>query len=86
MTNATITRHEKPSTGSHLIEAECGKHRAHIWVSSHHVMVCCLNASHRAWGGLGKRFDTIEDAFASYKSAAMQAILRTAADALREHA
>lgn len=83
MTTALITRHEQPAPGSHLIEAECGKHRAHVWVSPQHVMVCCLNASHRAWGGLGKRFATLDEAFAGYKSAGMQAILRAVSDTLR---
>lgn len=67
---------------SHLFEITCGKQSAHIWVSPHHVMVCNLNASHRAWGGLGKRFDTLQDAMSGYKSAAMKAIIQAAAEAL----
>ena len=67
---------------SHLFELTCGKRSAHIWVTPHYAMVCNLNASHRAWGGLGKRFDNLEAALAGYKSAAMRAMIQTAAAAL----
>ena len=67
---------------SHLFELTCGKQSAHIWVTPHYAMVCNLNASHRAWGGLGKRFDSLEAALAGYKSAAMRAMIQTAAAAL----
>lgn len=77
-----ITRHER-TADSHLFELNCGKQSAHVWVSPLHVMVCNLNASHRVWGGLGKRFDNIEHAFTGYKSAAMRAMLQAVADTLR---
>lgn len=67
---------------SHLFELTCGKQSAHIWVTPHYAMVCNLNASHRAWGGLGKRFDSLEAALTGYKSAAMRAMIQTAAAAL----
>ena len=67
--------------GSRLFELTCGKQSAHIWVTSHHVMVCNLNASHRAWGRLGKRFDNLEAALSGYKSAAMRAMIQAAASA-----
>lgn len=67
---------------SALFELVCGKQSAHIWVTPHYTMVCNLNASHRAWGGLGKRFDSLQDAMAGYKSAAMRAMIQTAAEAI----
>ena len=79
--NAIITNQVKTADG-HIFELTCGKQSAHIWVSAHHVMVCNLNASHRAWGGLGKRFNNIEAALTGYKSAAMRAMIKTAAAAI----
>ena len=76
-----ITKQAKQND-SHLFEITCGKKTAHIWVSPFNVMVCCLNASHRAWGGLGKRFDSLQDAINGYKSAEMKAIIQTAAEAI----
>lgn len=76
-----ITKQVKQNDSS-LFELTCGKQSAHIWVSPNHVMVCNLNASHRAWGGLGKRFDSLEAALAGYKSAAMRAMIQTAAASL----
>jgi len=73
----TITRHDKID-GSHLLKLTCGKHGAQIWVAPWYVQVCSLNASHRAWGGLGKRFDSLQAALASYKSTAMQAMIQVA--------
>lgn len=67
---------------SHIFELTCGKQSAHIWVTPHYAMVCNLNSSHRAWGGLGKRFDNLEAAMAGYKSASMRAMIQTAADAI----
>ena len=80
--NVNLAKHER-TADSHLFELTCGKQSAHVWVSPFHVMVCNLNASHRAWGGLGKRFDNIEQAFTGYKSSAMRAMLQAVANALR---
>lgn len=76
--NAIITDQIRQND-SVMFEISCGKKSAHIWVRPNLVMVCCLNASHRAWGGLGKRFDSIEAAIAGYKSAEMKSILEAAA-------
>jgi hypothetical protein len=76
-----ITSQTKTADG-HIFEMTCGKQSAHIWVSAHHVMVCNLNASHRAWGGLGKRFNDLEAALNGYKSAAMRAMIQTASAAI----
>ncbi len=67
---------------SHLFELTCGKQSAHIWVTPHYAMVCNLNASHRAWGGLGKRFDNLQAALSNYKSSAMRAMIEAAAAAI----
>lgn len=76
-----VTKQAKQND-SHLFEMTCGKQSAHIWVSPGYVMVCNLNASHRAWGGMGKRFDSLEAALANYKSSAMRAMIQAAVEAV----
>jgi hypothetical protein len=72
---------KKVSTDSGFFcELSCGKQSCEIWVSADHVMVCNKNASHRAWGGIGKRFDSLADALNGYKSSAMKAMIQTAAE------
>jgi hypothetical protein len=60
--------------------ATCGNKSAEIWISkrSTAIDVCCINASHKAWGGSGRVFWSREDALNGYKSAEMRAIVATA--------
>ena len=46
-----------------------------------HVRVIVQNASHRAWRGVGKRFNTLAEAIANYKSGAVKAMLESLATA-----
>lgn len=64
-------------------EATCGKTSAYVWFSNSFgtVSVCCNNASHRAWGKLGRSFKSVEEALAAYKSPEMKAIIQAAAGA-----
>lgn len=42
--------------------------------------VCCKNASHKVYRGLGRPFDTLDDALADYKSPRMKTIINAARD------
>ena len=42
-----------------------------------HVRVIVQNAAHRVWRGAGRRFDTLAEAIASYKSGDVKAMLGT---------
>jgi len=76
----TYKAHE---TGAHLFDLHCGKQSAQIRKSANGpIWVCCQNASHRVWKGLGKSFATFDQALQAYKSPAMQAMIRAAADHL----
>jgi hypothetical protein len=41
------------------------------------INICVMNASNRAWGGIGKRFESVDKALQHYKAKNMQAILNT---------
>ena len=45
------------------------------------VDVLCMNASHRAWRGMGRTFGSWTEAKAAYKSADMKAMIEYAEDA-----
>lgn len=77
-----IINQQSMSSGRYF-EAAVGKIAASVWVSatSGHLTVCCLNASHRAWGKLGRTFRSVEEALAAYKSPQMKAIINAAVEA-----
>lgn len=61
------------------ISATCGKKSAFISVYNDGTLqVCCNNASHKAWGGLGKYFKDADDALNNYKSSEMKAMINAA--------
>lgn len=64
-----------------FIDMECGKRRASIVVEPEGIRVCVLNASHRAYGGMGRQFDTAEQAIEAYRSGAVKEMIRTAVEA-----
>jgi hypothetical protein len=74
-----ITNHTEDENGI-AFAATCGNKSAEIWVSkvSHAIYVCCINASHKAYKGVGRRFCSIEDALEAYKSPEMKAIISAA--------
>jgi hypothetical protein len=73
---------EKKENGAYYLKAYFENSPTYeIYVSSSLVTVCCKNAANRAWGGLGKKFPTIENALTSYKSAAAKAIIAYAIEA-----
>lgn len=76
--NVLITKHEVTQAGK-LVVLSCGKTSAEIWFGNDHLFICCQNASHRAWRGIGKRFETVADALGAYKSSAMKTIIQAAA-------
>lgn len=59
-------------------EMQAGKHHATVVVAPDHVQVCVHNASNRAWGGMGRRFENAEKALAGYKSPEVRAMIETA--------
>jgi hypothetical protein len=68
----------KKTDNSFFFEATCGKKSASVYIGSSYINVLCKNASHRAWGGLGKTFQTAEEAVAGYKTSEMKAIIQSA--------
>lgn len=79
MTQVLITKHEVTEAGK-LVQLSCGKTSAEIWIGKDHMFVCCKNASHRVWRGLGKRFDTVAQALDAYKSSAMKSMIQAAVE------
>ena len=57
------------------VEATCGKTSATLVVTPVAIHVCVNNANHRAWRGLGKTFETFDQALENYKSSAMKQII-----------
>lgn len=75
---------EQTLRSGRYFEAAVGKIAASVWVSTTSdglISVCCLNASHRAWGKLGRTFSTFDEALAAYKSPQMKAIITAAKEA-----
>ena len=66
------------SSGTRYITAACGKTVAEICIAQEAVYVVCKNASHAAWGGMGRRFESLVAAQAAYKSTAMRSIIQCA--------
>ena len=56
----------------------CGKMSADVSVGPHGVQVLNKNASHRAWGGIGRHFSSFAEARAGYKSSAMKSMIEAA--------
>lgn len=74
---------EKTENGQYISVAD-GNKSATIYVSALAVplpvAVCqTSNASHKAWGGHGKNFASLEAALAAYKSSFMKAAIQQAA-------
>lgn len=74
-----ITESNRTQFGLHLnISHEAT--RAFVSISPDGVRVLVQNASHRVFRRSGRHFPTFDAAIAHYKSAAMKAILHTAAN------
>lgn len=74
-----ITKNDRQD-GMRFFEATCGKVSAYVFTGKSSVTVCCKNASHKCWKGLGKTFPNFEEAIANYKSQEMKAIIQAAID------
>ena len=75
----------EPQRGKYANSATFACEKTSAFVSVAHDgrwNVCSMNASHRAWKGMGKFFASYELARAAYKSGEMKAILDAAKDAL----
>lgn len=74
-----ITKHNV-TEHSTFVEVTTGKQSAQFLMTDCRVMVVCMNASHRVWGGLGKTFNSLDDALKAYKSAPMKAMIEVVKD------
>jgi hypothetical protein len=64
---------------SHCVEVTVGRRCYAVSVNYHgKIRVLCKNASHNAWGGAGRGFDSWDDAAAGYKSEAAKVAIKTA--------
>ena len=65
------------------VEMTCEKHSALVVIvrgSSNYIRVVVQNASNRAWRGMGKQFDTVAEALAKYKTAAIRGMIEHAVE------
>lgn len=63
------------------ITASTGKKRASIIVNKDgSLQVCCKNASHRAWNGFGRYFESVDEALEGYKSGDMKSLIQAAVE------
>lgn len=78
----TIIINESRTDSRIHLEIACGKKQAFVSFNFErgHLDVCCYNASHKAWGGMGKAFTSFSAAREHYKTAEMLAILDAAED------
>lgn len=63
------------------VSAICGKKEASITIRSGRmtgINVTVRNAMQKAWRGMGKEFDTIEQAIENYKSTEIKSIIKAA--------
>ena len=86
MSDVQIIKCEIDKDGNASIEASCGKKSASVWFSSTSgsICVCCKNAAHAVYRGMGRSFFSMSDALAGYKSAEMKANISAAARAQLE--
>jgi len=59
------------------VSAECGKTSAEVVICKHNgrINVCCNNAAHKVWKGMGKWFASVEEAMQNYRSPQMRLII-----------
>ena len=72
-----IIEQTKTPTYKHIIVGAANQ-RASFYVHDNGIQVVNMNASHKAWGGMGRHFDTWEDVRAGYKSSVMQSMIHVA--------
>lgn len=64
--------------GYTYMSLSCEKMSADVSVGPRGVQVLNKNASHRAWGGMGRQFASFAEAKAGYKSSAMKSMIEAA--------
>jgi len=71
-------------TGTHnSVTITAGKKEFFIMKSDYSINVLCKNAAHAAYNGMGKFFDTWEQAIDAYKSEAAKESIKTAREILK---
>lgn len=73
-----LTTNESRTESRVSLEMVCGKKQAYVGFSLTRgsVDVCVYNASHKAWGGMGRTFNSFAEAIEAYKSAEVKAMIR----------
>jgi hypothetical protein len=82
----TIT--QTPEEGRRILYADlaCGNHSAYVQISSgpeswqNEVRVVVKNSSWKAWRGMGRKFRSVSESLAAYKTAAVREMIQTAAE------
>jgi hypothetical protein len=72
------------TNSSHYVELTCGKKGALVIVNTgydSHIRVIVNNAAHRVFRGMGRRFATVADAVAAYKTDAVKTMILAAVEA-----
>jgi hypothetical protein len=78
-----ITDMSRSKYNSLYFSATCGKKSALVFIDENGgVDVIVENASHKAWGGMGKRFQNKQAAVENYKSSEIKEIIQTAFEQL----
>ena len=73
------------STGFYLFaDIECGKNSIAVAIGPRSFRVIVNNASHHAWGGMGKCFDDAAHALRVYKNSTTRAMILAAAERYAE--
>jgi len=74
-----ITEMSRSKYNSFYFSATCGKKSALVVIDEDGgVDVVVQNASHKTWGGMGKRFQNKQAAVENYKSSELKEIIQTA--------
>ncbi len=68
--------------GSDNVTLEAGNKTFFVMITDSYINVLCKNAAHSAYRGLGRFFDTVDQAIEGYKSTAAKSAIRTAVELL----
>ena len=74
-TTIEIQNVTKSEHGTYFNCKACKK-SVYVSVTEWNINVCVSNASHQAWGGSGRFFQTFDEAIKAYKSEEMKELLR----------
>ena len=64
------------------VTLEAGNKTFFVMITDSYINVLCKNAAHSAYRGMGRFFDTVEQAIEGYKSTAAKEAIKTAVELL----